>query len=126
MEAFQLRLASDVPPWPSVSGEVPRLPDPMPRPSGNSGKDDLRARNRVAAKKWRDKKDEMLSNLESRNDQLRLEALRLRRQAMALQTENQVLEDELKFFQSFMTKIMNVTPKHGGPGNLPIPGGIFA
>jgi hypothetical protein len=98
------------------------MPQSLHPPSSHSGKDELRARNRVAAKKWRDKKDATLYDLEARNDQLRLEALRLRRQAMALQTENQVLEDELKFFQSFMTKIMNVTPK---PGPLPGPPGRF-
>jgi hypothetical protein len=71
----------------------------------------LRARNRVAAKRWRDKKDDELYNLETTNDQLRREALSFRKQLLVLQTENHVLGDELRFFQSFMTNIMNVAPK---------------
>ena len=74
-------------------------------------KEVLKARNRAAAKKWRDKKEELLYELEAENDKLREDALRLRNESLSLQTENQVLEDELRFFQSFMTKIMNVTPR---------------
>ena len=70
-------------------------------------KKDLKERNRIAAQKWRRKKDKYLSELESANDQLREQALALCGQAQALKVENKLLEDELQFFQSFMSKIMN-------------------
>jgi hypothetical protein len=104
------RILPEVPSWTSIPADVPRTSLPLHPPSS---KNELRARNRVAAKKWRDKKDETLYNLEARNDQLRLEALRLRGTLNALQTENRVLEEELTFFQSFMTRIMSITPKKG-------------
>lgn len=85
---------------------------PAPTTSSEASKEDLKARNRIAAKKWRDKKDERLYELESSNDILRKDALTLRNEVLALQTENQVLEDELRFFQTFMTKIMNGAPRH--------------
>jgi hypothetical protein len=72
-----------------------------------AGGDDVRARNRVAAKKWRDKKDEALYQLEATNDRLRQEALSLRNAVRRLQAENQILDDELRFYQSFMTSFMN-------------------
>jgi len=78
------------------------------QPPKSPNKEDLRARNRVAAKKWRDKKDEILCELENTNDRLRHEALKLRTEIYSLQTENHVLEEELKFFQTFMTKFMGV------------------
>jgi hypothetical protein len=83
------------------------LPDEIDANPGHRS-DDLKARNRVAAKKWRDKKDETLYQLEATNDHLREEALRLRNSALNLRAENAVLEEELQFFQSFMSKIMNV------------------
>ena len=74
--------------------------------------EDLKARNRVAAKKWRDKKDEVLSKLEIANDQLRHEAFKLRNEALSLKTENEILENELNYFQSFMSRIMNKMPSN--------------
>ena len=70
-------------------------------------KEEKKERNRIAAKKWRDKKDGSLYSLEAVNDNLREQALGLRKQAIALVSENQILENELRFFQSFMTRIMN-------------------
>jgi hypothetical protein len=99
--------------------EVPLVahpPPPAPPPRPRDDKADLRARNRVAAKKWRDKKDDSLYDLEAKNDRLRAEALELRRQALALQSENHILEEELTFFQSFMAKIMTVAPKESADG----------
>jgi uncharacterized protein YllA (UPF0747 family) len=84
------------------------------QPSKESNKQGVRARNRVAAKKWRSKKDEALYQLEAMNDQLRQEALQLRKAACELQTENQILEDELKFFQSFMSTFMSGTVRKEG------------
>ncbi|OHT01190.1 hypothetical protein TRFO_32078 [Tritrichomonas foetus] len=83
-----------------------------------SNHEDLKARNRIAAKKWRDKKDEALATLESANDELRKEALQLRNVVLSLKTETQVLENELRYFQSFMSRIMNKTPNKP---NLPLP-----
>jgi hypothetical protein len=67
----------------------------------------LRERNRVAAKKWRKKKDEHLSELEDENDKLRERAFGLCSAVRKLAVENSVLEAELGFFQDFMRKIMN-------------------
>jgi hypothetical protein len=110
--------------WASAPGDLPSVPQlpgnpdiPQNGQSGQDGKEEFRARNRIAAKKWRDKKDETLYQLEATNDQLRKTALDLRRQILGIQTENRVLEEELKFFQAFMTKIMKVTPNQ--PGILP-------
>ncbi|KAK8895040.1 hypothetical protein M9Y10_023483 [Tritrichomonas musculus] len=75
-------------------------------------KKDLKERNRIAAQKWRKKKDKYLTELESANDVLRQQALSLCGQMQALRVENKLLEDELQFFQSFMSKIMHVAPKH--------------
>jgi hypothetical protein len=105
--------------WPPVTPDVHsmdhaihgQLPPPASPGHDHDKKDDLRARNKVAAKKWRDKKDDTLYDLEARNDRLRGEALGLRKELMALKTENRVLEEELRFFQSFMTKIMKVSPQ---------------
>lgn len=73
----------------------------------NQHREDVKARNRIAAKKWRDKKDCLLYQLEAKNDELRKTAMNLRTTSLSLQTEIRVLEDELRFFQTFVTKIMN-------------------
>lgn len=70
-------------------------------------KSDLKERNRMAAQKWRKKKDQYLSELEQTNDNLRQQVLDLSSEAQSLKVENAVLERELQFFQSFMSKIMN-------------------
>lgn len=72
-------------------------------------KSDLRERNRLAAQKWRKKKDQHLAELEELNDQLRKQALELVTQTQLLRAENKVLESELLFFQQFMSKIMSGT-----------------
>ena len=77
--------------------------------------EDIKERNRIAAKKWRDKKDSLLYELESTNDNLRSRALTLRNESLSLQTENKILKEELSFFQSFMTHIMNSKPKQTEP-----------
>jgi hypothetical protein len=100
---------TDPPHWGISSGLV-ILSQPHP-PAKEANKEGLRARNRLAAKKWRDRKDETLYQLEATNDQLRQEALRLRAESCALQTLNQVLDDELKFFQSFMLNLTSLTPR---------------
>lgn len=77
----------------------------------SSGRKDLKERNRLAAQKWRKKKDQYLYELESANDNLRSQALALCSQVQSLRVENKLLEDELQFFQSFMSNIMHVMPK---------------
>ncbi|EAY18519.1 hypothetical protein TVAG_083740 [Trichomonas vaginalis G3] len=74
-------------------------------------KEELKARNRKAAKKWRDKKDSTLHQLAETNDDLRKQALKLRSESLSLIAENRVLESELRFFQTFMTKIMGTNQK---------------
>ena len=73
-------------------------------------KADLKERNRIAAQKWRQKKDQYLGELEVTNDELRKKALDLCSKAESLRIENNVLENELQFFQSFMSKIMSSGP----------------
>ncbi|OHT00853.1 hypothetical protein TRFO_32369 [Tritrichomonas foetus] len=63
----------------------------------------IRLKNRIAAKKWREKKNNMLSILEEANDALRCETLRLSRIVLSLCVENRHLEEDISFFQSFMT-----------------------
>ena len=79
--------------------------------SKKTDREEIKARNRIAAKKWRDKKDDSLYTYEALNDNLREEAMRLRNDSLTLLAENRVLENELRFFQTFMTKIMNGAPK---------------
>ncbi|OHT12298.1 hypothetical protein TRFO_18003 [Tritrichomonas foetus] len=73
-------------------------------------KKDYKERNRIAAQKWRKKKDAYLMNLENENDQLRQEALKLCNQTNSLKIENSFLEKELQFFQMFIATVMK-TPK---------------
>ena len=68
---------------------------------------EIKERNRLAAQKWRQKKDHYLSELEESNDQLRKQALELSSQIQSLKVENKVLESELLFFQQFMSKVMS-------------------
>ena len=71
-------------------------------------KDDLKERNRMAAQKWRNKKEAHLYELEDLNDKLRIEVFNLQSKAKQMMAENRVLENELVFFQKFMSKIMTV------------------
>jgi hypothetical protein len=72
----------------------------------NDGKFDIKERNRVAAQKWREKKDQYLLELESSHDVLRKQALELNTELQLLRMENSLLEGELIYFQSFMSKMM--------------------
>ena len=72
---------------------------------------DHKERNRIAAQKWRAKKDECLSTLEEENDVLRKKVFDLQAQALQLSTENNILESELQYFQQFMSRIMFFAPK---------------
>ena len=67
----------------------------------------VKLKNRLAAKRFREKKDILMSHLEEENDFLRKEALRLTKHLMTLHVQNQYLEDDLKFFQSFLSLFMN-------------------
>jgi hypothetical protein len=87
----------------------PKLPMETERDSPES-KADLKERNRLAAQKWRRKKDKWLTELEIANDGLRKQALNVMSQLQALKVENSMLNEELTFFQSFMTKMME-SPK---------------
>jgi hypothetical protein len=68
---------------------------------------DLKTRNRIASKKWREKKNDFLHELEAENEQLRQQAWKLRDDVTTLRAECGILEQELSFFQSFISKIMN-------------------
>lgn len=72
---------------------------------------DHKERNRIAAQKWRAKKDETLLTLEEENDILRKKVFDLQAQSLQLNVENRILDSELQYFQHFMSKIMSVNPK---------------
>jgi hypothetical protein len=89
---------------------------PMPNIDWDS-EDDLNAdqsreRNRCAAKKWRDKRERYLIELESENDELRKKALHLSSEIQCLSLTNRVLEKELAFFQSFVSVLMRKPASH--------------
>jgi hypothetical protein len=66
----------------------------------------LKERNRMAAQRWRERKNHYLVELEGSNDLLRKQALDLTNQLQLLKVENRVLESELAYFQSFMTNMI--------------------
>lgn len=76
--------------------------------NGSIDKDseEIRLRNRKAAKKWREKRNESLSQLEALNDKLRNEALKLYSDMKTVRGQNQVLEKEIEFFQKFVSQAM--------------------
>ena len=94
----------------NLTAQIDEIDNNKPK-SKKIDKEEKKARNRIAAKKWRDKKDGSLYSLEAINDKLREQALDLRKQSLSLIAENRILEKELHFFQNFMTRIMNVGPK---------------
>jgi hypothetical protein len=106
--------------FPHVLNMMPPLQDrpaplvmyyPMTAPANNQADDKggLRERNRVAAQKWREKKDHHLTELEAKNDSLRKQAFELNLQLQTLRLESNLLDSELTFFQGVMSKMM------GGP-----------
>jgi hypothetical protein len=86
---------------------LPQFPQAVPNLATAEDGNSLRERNRLAAKKWRKRKDEHLYELESENDSLRQRCFQLCTAARELRVENTILEEELGFFQDFMRKIMN-------------------
>ena len=68
---------------------------------------DLKEKNKIAAKKWRKKKENYLKKLEEVNDLLRNEVVKLYYQSKSLKVEINVFETELWFFQSVITTIVN-------------------
>jgi hypothetical protein len=52
-------------------------------------------------------KNRYLIDLETANDALRKQALDLTSVAQSLRLENGLLQEELSFFQQFMSKVMN-------------------
>lgn len=71
--------------------------------------EDLREKNRIAAKNWRTKKDKYLANLEATNDDFKRQVISLCCQIKALKVENEFLESELHFFQSLMSSIVKTS-----------------
>jgi hypothetical protein len=82
----------------------------QPIPFHNANPQDPKAvtkyRNRMAAQKWRDKKGRYLLELEAENDNLRKQAFAFSSKLQLLKVENGLLESELTYFQSFMSKMM--------------------
>ena len=67
---------------------------------------DAKERNRIAAQQWRKRENNRLINLEEINDSLRITSLKLQYQIYTLKAENKILEEELQYFQRFMTKLV--------------------
>ena len=91
---------------------TPLMDDFMIENKTNEKKDDstksnLKERNRIAAKKLRDKKDKHFNEIEAENDELRIQALRLKKRRDSILVENQVLDRELQFFQRIISTIMD-------------------
>jgi hypothetical protein len=78
-------------------------------------REDQRARNRRAASKWRQKNDEYLSKLEEDNNSYRRKAFDMLAQLRGMTLENSVLEEQLSFFQKFVSGVVN-GGKTDGPG----------
>jgi hypothetical protein len=87
---------------------IPQFPmQPFPQIAPVDDRAGLRARNRVAAQKWRRKKHSRMTEMESKNDDLRKQALDLGSRVQMLKAESRVLEEELAFFQQCMSRIMS-------------------
>jgi putative heme degradation protein len=85
------------------------LPAPLRPPDADDddGPVGSKERNRLAAQKWRQKKDKYLIELENMNDVLRKQALDMVSSVQALKVANELLQNELNFFQRFMCKVMS-------------------
>jgi hypothetical protein len=68
---------------------------------------EARERNRRAARKWREKQDDYLKELENENDVLRRQALQRSAELECLELANRVLDKELAFFEECMRRIMH-------------------
>ena len=68
----------------------------------------IRLKNRLAARKFREKRQKMLTKLEEANDSLRAKVYELTKVAIAFQVENTILEKELQFFQATMKTFMRL------------------
>lgn len=66
----------------------------------------LRLKNRLAARKFREKRHEMMTKLEEANDSLRAKLYELTKTAIRFQVQNSVIERELQFFQTTMKSLM--------------------
>lgn len=66
----------------------------------------VKIKNRIAAKKFREKKNAGLIKLEMENDFLVREVLNLSYKVLKIKTENKMLEENINFFQSFLHNIM--------------------
>lgn len=74
-------------------------------------RDLIKEKNRIAIKKWRNKRDNYIRELEKDNDILKKRALSLSNHFNELLEKNQSLNSEIQNFQSFMMNMFNVMPK---------------
>jgi putative heme degradation protein len=79
-----------------------------PEADGDDSPASMKERNKLAARKWRQKKDKYMIELENTNDALRKQALDMVSSLQALKVANALLQNELNFFQEFMCTV--VTP----------------
>jgi hypothetical protein len=85
------------------------ITNPFPEGEWSGGEQRLsrKEQNRVAAQKWREKKESYRSALEDANEQLRAQAFRFLSQIQELRTENTILEQQLDFFHNLMRAIIS-------------------
>lgn len=94
----------------SVNSSIINQDENDQAPSKETEENNLRERNRIAAKKWRMKRDKYLEELEQENDELRKQAFVLYKQMQELRIESEFFNEEIQFFQSFMASIIHITP----------------
>lgn len=84
------------------------LQNSIPKKVNDNKKLLLKEKNRIAAKRWRKKKDIYLEHLDSENFVLRTQVLSMLNKFQELKCETSFLNDELQFFQSFMSENMKI------------------
>jgi predicted nuclease with TOPRIM domain len=110
---------SDAPAW-ALESEMAMYRNPF-QSIDHLNQVDLKARNRIASKKWREKKNDFLHELEAENEQLRQQAWKLRDEVTTLRAECGILDHELSFFQAFISKMMNPKQERRAlPGIAPL------
>lgn len=70
-------------------------------------KNEKKERNKAASKKWRAKQNVYLEKLDLENTKLRMQVFSMYKTMKQLKCENEFLNEELQFFQEFMSNKIN-------------------
>jgi hypothetical protein len=108
MESRELSLSAPRQPMLLPDAFINGLPPLRPRLDSDSDSEHIsvRERNRVAAQRWREKKNRFITNLEQDNADLRQRAFQSSVELRRLESTNKILEEELAFFQKVVARIM--------------------